>query len=236
MQVTEEDILLFRFHKHPELCKQRITKLTEEIGCSAKVYAIGENIFTETEEERLFEDVYYPPHSDRDCWLHGDLAVRDWFLAKGKSLDFRNLILLEWDVLLKESIQRILPNETTGIFLCNYKPLSKQQYTWLSGRNDEIQFLETHFEKEFQTCIEPPINLGFLPLSVFPREFLKKYSTISVPTVGNDEIRISLASQASKYPVHSITLSNKTFNVENNPVIVDEEDEAKLYHPVKTKL
>jgi len=236
MQVTEEDILLFRFHKNPELCKKRITKLTEKIECSAKIYGVGEDIFTEAEEKVLFEDVFYPSHSDRDCWIHGDLAVRDWFLTKGQQLDFRNLIVLEWDVVLNESIQKILPSRKSGIFLCNYRPISEQQYNWLSGRKDEIRFLRTHFEREFQTDIGSPANIGFLPLSVFPREFVKKYSDIPLPKVGNDEIRISIGSQASKYPVHSIALSNETFNVESNRIRIDEEPEAKLYHPVKTRL
>lgn len=247
--------ILFRFHKNPEICRERI-KLLKELNPETKIYGLGEDIEgAEKLKQAGLEHIHVIDDKDSEWkWMNGDLAVRDWFLDKGKNKDFEMLHIVEWDLLLAAPLDEIYKDiSENSLGLSGLKPIPEAEeygWPWVTGEySDEWQKLrewvkdETGYSGESSGCIFPGCCL--------PRNFLEEYSRLDVPAYSNDEVRVPLVAKAlgcnlertGLYPEWGNSSIRRYFNATGD--LIDPEDIQKelgetggkrAFHPVREKI
>jgi len=196
-------IILFRFHNHPTVCKNRI-QLLRQFNPDIKIYGLyggEENNFQKASVKLadVLENIYYiKGKSPLWKWKNSDLAVTLWFKDYGKDIAFDVLHIIEWDMLTLDSINNIYKNVSEhDIGLSGLTALDGNNTGWIWTSSDEYKaemdklllFLSKSFDyhdKPFR-CITGGACL--------PREFIEKYSQIDIPELCNDEVRLPLFAQ-----------------------------------------
>lgn len=247
--------VLFRFHKNPELCKDRL-RLLKELNPEVNIYGLGENINRSEElKEAGLEDIHVVDDKDSEWkWMNGDLAVRDWFKNKGKNRDFDMLHVVEWDLLLAAPLDEIYGHISKGsLGLSGLKPIDEAEnygWSWITGEyRDEWRKLrewvesQTGYSGESFGCIFPGCCL--------PRSFLEEYSDLDVPAYSNDEVRVPLIAEALGYKLERTGLYpewgqasiNRYFNATGDlihPEKIRRELEKtggrRAFHPVRDRI
>lgn len=135
---------------------------------------------------------------DRWKWKNSDLAVRLWFRDFGKKIDFDILHIVEWDLLFFRALEKIYPRVSrNALNLTALTPLKlvEQKWYWTSREpaKSEWEKLTKLAETKFKYSKQPYASLG--PGATLPRKFLEKFSSIPVPDLGNDELRLPLFGQ-----------------------------------------
>lgn len=249
-----ERAILFRFHKEPEICVERI-KLLKELNPDTEIYGLGEEI---EGIERLKDAGLKHLHviDDRDSewkWMNGDLAVLEWFREKGKHKDFDMVHIVEWDLLLTAPLEEIyqdIPRDALG--LSGLKPISEAEeygWPWVTGEyRDEWLKLrkwveETGYSGDSFGCIFPGCSL--------PRNFLQEYAEMEVPAYSNDEVRVPLIAKALGYEIERTGLypewGNKSikryFNATGDLIEtkdikkeLEKPEGKRAFHPVRKKM
>ncbi len=132
-------------------------------------------------------------------WLNGDLAVRDWYRMIGRDLQFDMLHVVEWDLVLLDSLEKIyreVPKGGVGITGLIPLKLIKDKWLWPRLENWWVpqwkQLLALSREK-YRYTAEPYASLG--PGLCLPKEFLELYAACEVPELCHDEVRLPLFAQ-----------------------------------------
>jgi hypothetical protein len=196
-------IVLFRFHQDQAVCRNRLELLRRHNPGTA-IYGIygGNEAFFPKVEESLgpeFSHLYCLRGKTRTWnWLHGDLAVREWHQMIGRELDFDMLHLIEWDLVLLDSLAKLysgVPKGSVGITGLIPLRLIKeswgwtQQSTWIS----QWERLLAHSGEKYRYQAEPYASLG--PGPCLSKEFLDLYADHEVPALCHDEVRLPLFAQ-----------------------------------------
>lgn len=229
-------IILFRFHKNADICANRI-KILKNQNHNIPIYGVGEDI---NGINKLYDNGLENLHtinnkSDRWKWLNGDFVIQDWYNSKGKYIDFDICHIIEWDMILTDSIENIYSHIDIGsIGITGLKPINKVNKNWLNGRYNEINYLIDYFSKEIRY---KDLEMGIFPGLSVPKQFLEDINSLDIPNIANDEIRISVLANMLDYTVKDTNLSDANsnkFNTKNNIVDVsDITDDIKAYHPVR---
>ncbi len=198
-----EKIVIFRFHKHPSICLNRL-ELLNKLNPGIEIYGIygGEEKDLSKFEETLrghLKHIWVIKNKTNDWkWQNFDLALRDWYKQIGKDITFDRAYIVEWDLILTDSLDNIyahIPKEELGLTGFNKLSLVEKEWDWVAeepSRSDWLKLLE-FVKKKYNYSLEPNASLG--PGLCLPREFLEKYSEAEVPELCHDELRVPLYSQ-----------------------------------------
>ncbi len=147
-------------------------------------------------------------------WINGDLCIRWWFKDFGKSVKFDMLHVFEWDMVLLESVEKLLGHIKTGVALSGLKRVSDILETsyWVGPRRGrgEWELLLAFVQNTFNYASDPVVGIfGGASLS---REFLERYAKIDVQSWCNDEIRTAIFAQCFNMPVADTNLRSQNFD------------------------
>lgn len=234
-------LILFRFHKEPEICRNRISILRK--------YNPGmpiHGLFGGEGDPRLDIPVYVSKKKDAEWkWKNGDLCVREWFGEVGKNLDFDMLHVVEWDLLILDSIEKVyshIGKNKVGLTALVPLEMIKDVWSWLieEPSRSEWRGLLSLARQEYGYCDEPYGCLG--PGYCLPRSFLDRYTAEDIPELCHDELRLPLFAQIFGFgPLDTgfATMSPEDwhfFNCEKNEIgmdIIMEEGKngRRVFHP-----
>ena len=206
-------IVLFRCHAHASVCANRIS-LLRTLNPDVRIYSLFGGIPEAAGELKTvlgnFIDGWYSTERPKEWnWRHGDLAVRKWFLDGGCKVSFGRLYLVEWDLLLLNSLRALYRHVPPDAVAVTAKfPLRDvaHDWGWMTNATDREEWsaLLSLVARDFGYSEGPYASLG--PGTCYSREFLERYCSIDIPELTNDEQRVPLFAQC-----FGITVSNTGF-------------------------
>ena len=108
-------IILFRFHKHPLICKNRL-KILKKLNPKIPIYGLyggDKKDFKKYEQilNKYLVNIYQiKGKSSFWKWKNSDFAIGKWYREIGKSVTFDMVYIIEWDLLLLSSVNNIYRN------------------------------------------------------------------------------------------------------------------------------
>jgi len=192
-------IILFRFHKNPIACENRL-KLLKKLNPSIKIFGY----FEEEKKYKKFkqrlnpylEDVFFiNGKSSNWFWKNSDIAVRMWYKYFGRKLNFDMLHLVEWDLLFLDSLENLykrIPKNGIGLTALILLSKVEKRWSWTAEEPHKTEWekLLALVKKEFNYTEVNYASLG--PGVCLPKKFLEKFINIKVPELSNDELRLPL--------------------------------------------
>jgi mannosyltransferase OCH1-like enzyme len=250
----KKSIILFRFHKEPQICLNRL-ELLKLYNPDIPVYGIyggKEEEFKAFERllSRHLSGIYLIKNRTGEWkWQNFDLALREWYRDAGKDIDFDMAYVVEWDMLIFGPLKEIYANVPDGALgLTGLAPLSsiEHQWFWTTGtwRNEYVQLME-YVRKTCKYSKTPCASLG--GGLCFPKPFLTEYSAMLVPELSHDEIRVPLFAQILGYSIKDTGIfdwfdaeEHKYFNPDGRIVPVHtinselkKKQGRKVFHPFR---
>ncbi len=250
-------IIVFRFDRNPLVCRSRIASLRAynpgvpivglyggRAGIRGLAFRMGSRLVLG------LDSFYASPHPGIWNWKHGDLALAAWFRDVGHRWSFDVAHLVEWDLLLAESLDELyrhVPPDAVGVTCLTAVTEVGREWRWLKGDTERAEYeqLVQSVERHQQGSVQLFASLGVGPC--FPRSFLVDYAQADVPELAHDELRVPLFAQALGYPVVDTALrrswtdasEDQVFNASGqaiNPSRVEHElsrpDGRRAFHPV----
>lgn len=200
-------IIVFRFHKNAAVCRNRL-ELLRLFNPTIEMYGLygGDERDAALMSRRLSRHLEHcyciQGRSAAWKWKNGDLALAAWFRDFGNRVSFDALHVLEWDMLVLDSIERIYGHlSPRSIGLTGLLPMAGVNTDWKWIRHEpyktEWANLLLHVRRVHQYRGEPFVcKAGGLTV---PRGFLADYCRLEVPELCNDEIRVPLYGQILGY-------------------------------------
>jgi len=105
-------VVLFRYHKKPLICRSRL-RLIRKFNPRIKIFGLyggKESQFPKYQKYlgSFFEHNYcIKGKSNNWKWKNSDLAIKLWYKSIGKKIEFDMLHVIEWDLLLFDSLDKI---------------------------------------------------------------------------------------------------------------------------------
>jgi hypothetical protein len=253
-------LVLFRFDRDPLICRDHIKSL-RRVNPAVPVHGLyGGPRGARGAVFRFFggpvlglDSVHVVEQEPVWSWKNGDLAVLDWFRARGRRLHFDVLHLVEWDLLVLRPLgeaYRAVPPDAVGLTALRHIAQSAPDWRWTTGAAERQEFdaLLRHVRARWPHVV-PRGCLGCGPC--FPRAFLEAYADADAPEWGNDEVRLPLYAEALGYgpvdtgllPVPSPSGAERFFNVGGS--IVEPADVLaalaqpggpRAFHPVRARV
>lgn len=202
--------VLFRFHKSFDVCQNRIEQLRRFnpdivvlplYGGSKDDLGQAENFCQKLGLKPFYEVKSEDPNWK---WKNGDVQIQQWFADVGRHLKFDFLHLIEWDVLLFESLENLYGQLPNGVVLTGLCPLKDVQdkWSWLVDKPSRSEWLRlmAMIKEKYGYDQEPYACL--FPAGAFSRSFLDGLSEIEIPNLVNDEVRLPLWAQILGEPLH----------------------------------
>ena len=143
--------------------------------------------------------IYYNKKKTKEWYKRNfDLATRDWFMNFGKEIDFDVLHIIEWDMLLFDSIEKLYSKvPESGVGLTGLRPIKEVEAIWDRTAEEPDRSLWKGFlslvRKKYNYKGEPYGCIG--PGTTLPREFLEEYSRVNPPETVHDELRVPVFAQ-----------------------------------------
>ncbi len=208
-----KSIVLFRCHQEPQISRNHL-ELIRRFNPDVKIYgmfgAFGaeDTVFPQFQKEFAglaegVHDIKVP--NKRWGWKNSDLAMRRWYQQVGHQLDFERLYMIEWDLLLFDSLDKIYQNiPPEGLAVTGLTPLKQVEDKWMwtakePYRQEYRQLLAAvknkfHLSSGFYASHGPGLSVT--------RAFLEKYSATEVVEFGNDELRLPMYVQALGFKMY----------------------------------
>lgn len=130
--------LLYVFYGSPSTCANRL-RIYRDLNPDILLFGIctdndnHQNRYCKARE--ILDDLWFLSDYDpKWCWHNLDKVVCKWFLERGSQLDFSRVLVVDWDVLLLEPVEKWIsqagPNQVKFIQVCeNLRP---QENHWTS--------------------------------------------------------------------------------------------------------
>ncbi len=196
-------IILFRYHKKPYVCRDRLWQL-KNFNPGIKIFGLyggDESEFTKYKKylnHYLEHNYCIKDKSNFWKWKNSDLGIRLWHKDIGKNLDFDMLHVIEWDLLLFDSLNGLykkIPRNSIGLTGLNPLENIKIKWTWAFEEPYKTQWekLLKYAEDSFEYNEQSYASLG--PGPCLPKDFLDKFISVHVPELSNDETRLPLFGQ-----------------------------------------
>ncbi|WP_448192851.1 hypothetical protein [Azospirillum sp. sgz301742] len=148
--------ILFWFYKDLHTCKSRLKQLRQLNPGTAIFGLYGGDAANEGEARRQlgsFFDDFYAFSEDRSAhwkWQHGDRLIAAWHRDRGHALNWETIILVQWDMLILESISKAFSTlRRDEVLFSGLRPQSEvaDWWGWVSGKdlekaNDMRAFLD----------------------------------------------------------------------------------------------
>ena len=253
-------IILFRFHEHPVVCRNRL-ELLIKYNLGVEIFGLfggPEEHYNKFKKRlsRYLRNIYCIRDKTRFWkWKNGDLAVRLWYDEIGRNISFDMLHLIEWDLLLLDSLDNIYKDiPKNGVGLTALTPIEniREKWNW-AGQvpyRKEFEDILGFVKKRFNYKLKPYGCQG--PGLCLPKSFLEAYGNIEVPELCNDEIRVPLFSQVLDFKIYdtgflqnwSNNAKDEVFHCQLHPEvsfsIVDKElanpQGRRVFHPFRRTL
>jgi hypothetical protein len=145
---------------------------------------------------KYFEKWWRIPSTEKRWkWLHSDLAVRAWYKAVGRGVVFDVLHLIEWDLVLFQSIEKAYRHiGANSIGLTDLHPLRESAHRWYWTTHEPYKSqwarLLSLAQKKYNYHGQPQASVG--PGMTFPKAFLARYAREKIPVLAHDELRVPL--------------------------------------------
>lgn len=197
---------------------------------------------------------YWSRQSGQWNWKNGDLMAAAWYRDVGYRVVFDVAHVIEWDLLLLDSLDRVYQSIPQGaVGLTALTPLSAigDDWVWMRRPDNRRQWEELltyarvswAYDEVPYACLGPGPCLG--------RAFLAEYAAIDPPDLCNDELRLPLFAQILDFPIFDTGLRRSWYSHEEDrffnstavpidPDVVMEEwakpDGRRAFHPVRQML
>jgi hypothetical protein len=147
--------------------------------------------------------------------VNGDLALGAWYRDVGYCLAFDVVHLIEWDLLLLDSLERVYASVPEGsVALTAVTPVSlvEHDWEWLQRpeyRREWEQLLSyARATWAYQGTPQACWSTG----GCFPRAFLARYAAIDLPRLGREELRLPLFAQILGFQIADTGLHRQWHN------------------------
>lgn len=217
-------IILFRFHTYPSICANRVD-LLKKYNPQADMFGLYGG---PEKKYAAFEKALRPHLKHIYCiqgktrfwkWKNADLALKDWYEDVGRTIPFDVLHLIEWDLLLFDSLDSIykeIPEGSIGV--ASLIPVAEigTDWVWTNKEPFKAEFtrLLDFVTRTHGYDMNPYAIQG--PGLCLPRKFLEMYCDNDIPELCNDEIRIPVFSQIFGFPMYNVRFCEK-WPDKNNP-------------------
>ena len=189
---------LFWFYKDFSICRDRLQQF-RNFNPESKVFGLFGGNVEDAEEAKhilgdLLHDFYVFPQKKPALWKwrHGDQMIIDWYQNRGKYLEWDSLFVLQWDMLVLDSLEKLFSELKPGqVVLSGCRPKSEVESWWpwvLPPHKDEMdrysEYLKSsqNYNAELYVCL-------FI-IACFPRKFLSEYADIGNTELGFLEYKI----------------------------------------------
>jgi hypothetical protein len=255
-------IIVFRFDRHPLVCRDRVA-LLRRLNPDVPVYGLyggdrpleGAAIRAAGRAMLQLDGLWTRSPGDGHWnWQHGDLALAAWFVDIGCGLEFDVVHYLEWDLLLLASLEEVyasVPPESVGLTALTPLTEVEDRWEWLQSAEGRQAWegLLAHARRFWGYRGVPHASWG--PGPCFPRTFLSRFAELEVPELGHDELRLPLVAEALGFLLADTGLrrgwdspaEDRVFNlrsVEIDPATMLEELAApggrRAFHPVRIRV
>ncbi len=237
---------MFRFHKEFEICKNHL-EILRAYNQGVPIYGLyGGTQEDEAAARKLPLDSFFMIQLEDPYWkwLHGDLAIRWWFKEMGHAFDFDMLHVIEWDMVLFESIEEHYGHITDGVAITGRRPMKEVFDTWYwvaqkRGRAEWEELLE-RVKKKYVYRKRP--WCGIFGGVILSRVFIERYAKEEdLWSFCNDEVRVPLYAQAYGLPVHDTGLGGHWFSTDSRKFTKAQIEKAYVggrtaFHPVRMML
>jgi len=213
-------LILFRFHKEPDVCGQNLAllrKMNPDVQIHGMYGGFGGVASLPKELCAMMDSVWALPFEDPLYnWMNGDLCTRWWFKDFGHQFDFTHLCTVAWDMLYLKPLDQVFPDlapDTNYMSLsATYGELLDSGWPWIQGRfKSHIDALLKMFADEGHPVAIETLSFAMMAGSVMCRKFLERFAQRSAPSYSNDEVRMVLFSH-----VLGIPLLNNGFVTDGN--------------------
>jgi hypothetical protein len=242
---TLQRIVLFRFHTDFSTCSNHLDIL-RTLNPGMPIYGLFGGVAQDfpNAKQLPLDHVWAIPLDDPHWkWVNGDLCVRWWYTEVGRHTTFDMLHLVDWDLILLESLERHFASVRDGIAMTGITPMEQVYDTWswvapIRGRYEWLK-LKAYVEHVYGYHHTP--LAGFFCGASFSRQFLARYAQVEVPGWCNDEVRVPLFAQAFGLPVHDTRLGNEFFTagaemISPSTVYAQYRQGLRSFHPVRERL
>jgi hypothetical protein len=239
--------ILFRFHKNLALCRNRLRHL-RRLNPGVPIYGLygGDSHFAGVANATLggLLEHMHSLAGGRAFWKWADFdrAVASWFRDAGQELPFERLHMVEWDMILLDSVDalyRSVPADAVGLTALTPLLEVEQRWTWMqqAGYRAEAEELfrwardEHGWQANPYTCLAWGASL--------PRRFLEDGQRLALPALGHDELRLPLAAQLLGYQLYDTGFHCKTesADLEIEQAVIDAElakpAGRRVFHPYR---
>jgi hypothetical protein len=215
-------IIIFRFHKFPLICANRL-KLLKKLNPNVLIFGIyGGELGNLPKFERYLnkylENIFIIKNKSSSWkWENIDLTLRDWYKQIGKNISFDMAHIIEWDLILCKSLDDIYSgiakNELGLTALIDLK-LVENKWSWTSKEPYKSEWLKLieFVKRKYNYSDKPNGSLG--PGPCLPKKFIEKYANAEVPELCNDELRVPLFAQVFKFKCIDTDFYRKWFDDE----------------------
>jgi hypothetical protein len=193
----------------PDICHEPLC-LLKNLNPDVDIYGLFGGEEEQLEEmqhalKQMLDNIYsvarYAPSWK---WRFSDLALLEWFVNVGKSIDFDVVHLIESDLLLCTPIDRLYHHVPSGCMgLSGVRKVKEIQSSWAPTTMEplslEWQKLLSWAKRTYSYSDEPLGCLG--PGCMIPRSFLDGYAGLKVPELSMDELRLPLIAQLLQIPI-----------------------------------
>ena len=151
--------ILFWFYKDSAVCINRL-RLLRKYNPQIPIYGLyGGN----SEEAPRFKTAlgpylddffhYTTPASEQWKWENGDLMIAAWYRNRGQFLPWRTLVVVQWDMLIFDYIEKVFEELKEGeILLSSVRPLSEVASWWACMRRDGSSIVS----RPMPSCLASP--------------------------------------------------------------------------------
>jgi hypothetical protein len=209
--VKTKRVILFRFDRDPLVCRGRV-ELLRALNPGVPICGVfGGARGPRRAFFRLFggsllrlDSLYCSPRAAEWNWKNGDLVLADWYRKAGHRIDFEIAHVIEWDLLLLDSLERVysrVPDGAVGLTCLTPLSLVDHDWEWLQRREGRRQWEELleHVRDVWGYDDIPYACLGVGPC--FPRAFLAQYASTDPTDLCHDELRLPLFAQILGFPI-----------------------------------
>ena len=202
-------IILFRFHNSLDICANRL-ELLHRFNPGTSIIGLwgGDSSRLQEAREALAPHLEYiwniPVESSEWKWQHADVSLLMWYRQEGRHLLFDMLHLVEWDLLLLSSLDRIYGKKgRNGVALTGLTPLEciQQNWYWTSAEPCASEWRQLQQQVRERYGWHGPYFACQGPGNVFSKAFLERYAQEEVPELVHEELRIPLYAQALGFEV-----------------------------------
>ena len=216
--------VLFWCYKEPAICEDRVA-LIRRRDPETPIYVLygGDPDQAEAFESRLapfVQDFYVcreepPAGAERYAdafrggttwkYVYGDVLIAAWQRDRGHALEWDTVVVIQWDMLVFESIERAFACLRPGeILFSGLRPLSEVEEAWIWTAPDRpwqrqlyTDFVQ-HLRDRYDYDQEPLACLAIV--MAFPRTFLERFAEVERLDLGFLEYRLPMYAQVFGIP------------------------------------